>query len=331
MLTFTRLSHPGSLQKAGRMKNPHSEKSPDSETNGSVHSVEKKAGPARWVLFFLLILLVVWVVMFTEVFHVHTESVTEFSTKTAAGTKEEKNPCPSDMVIVPGGPVRSGWTRIDQLGSGGPPPAGETRQVSGFCMDRYEFPNRKGEMPRGDVTYGQAVNACEELEKRLCLEDEWELACAGSKGWAYVYGPERQAGGLVIGQHLLRRRHRGQGHGRRIASTAVGCVASFRHRRTTTLIEQRQLLLVLRQRVPQRCSAVKPQRAERPRLGQPREDRTAQPGTPGKILQGAKRPVATGVFDAFGMGTRQAVKHVEAKAKGRKIADCKLQIANRKF
>lgn len=61
---------------------------------------------------------------------------------------------------------------------------GDTR----FCIDRYEWPNRKGALPARYVSIYQAMDSCFSVGKRLCSTDEWKLACSGPYGWAYPYG-----------------------------------------------------------------------------------------------------------------------------------------------
>ena len=68
---------------------------------------------------------------------------------------------------------------------------GRPFEVSSFCMDRYEFPNRVGEYPRSGVTFNEAKALCTQLGKRLCTEPEWEFACQGSMERLYSYGHDR--------------------------------------------------------------------------------------------------------------------------------------------
>ncbi|WP_437991841.1 formylglycine-generating enzyme family protein [Sorangium sp. So ce145] len=62
-----------------------------------------------------------------------------------------------------------------------------------FCVDRYEWPNRKGELPALLVSWRQAVKACEGVGKRLCTEDEFNFACEGEEMLPYTYGFVRDA------------------------------------------------------------------------------------------------------------------------------------------
>ncbi|MCB1153330.1 SUMF1/EgtB/PvdO family nonheme iron enzyme [bacterium] len=52
-------------------------------------------------------------------------------------------------------------------------------RLAPFAMDRYEYPNREGQMPTGSLTYGEADALCAEAGKRLCTDEEWQAACRG--------------------------------------------------------------------------------------------------------------------------------------------------------
>ncbi len=60
-----------------------------------------------------------------------------------------------------------------------------------FCMDRYEYPNKKGELPTRFVSWIEAGKMCQTQGKRLCYDDEWTLACEGPERRPYPYGWER--------------------------------------------------------------------------------------------------------------------------------------------
>lgn len=87
---------------------------------------------------------------------------------------KDKDPCPSDMVYVP---------------------------KSKICIDRFEWPNQKGERPAIAMTAVQSIfdrkkddndhNAealCASVGKRLCQAEEWTAACRGPKGSDYPFG-----------------------------------------------------------------------------------------------------------------------------------------------
>ena len=57
-----------------------------------------------------------------------------------------------------------------------------------FCMDRFEYPNQKGEYPWIAVSWYEAVDLCAEEGQRLCNEDEWTFACEGDEAMPYPYG-----------------------------------------------------------------------------------------------------------------------------------------------
>ncbi len=57
-----------------------------------------------------------------------------------------------------------------------------------FCIDRYEWPNRSGALPRYMASYTEAQMACEGVGKRLCSDTEWTLACEGPEQRPYPYG-----------------------------------------------------------------------------------------------------------------------------------------------
>lgn len=67
-----------------------------------------------------------------------------------------------------------------------------------FCIDRYEYPNKKGKNPIVVVTWNEAKALCETDHKRLCSEDEWMFACEGEEASPYPNGYERDARACVI-------------------------------------------------------------------------------------------------------------------------------------
>jgi formylglycine-generating enzyme required for sulfatase activity len=71
---------------------------------------------------------------------------------------------------------------------------GESAAAARFCIDVFEFPNRACELPFVFVTPAQAAAICHAQDKRLCTQDEWNLACRGDPSGApdrvYAYGDE---------------------------------------------------------------------------------------------------------------------------------------------
>jgi hypothetical protein len=57
-----------------------------------------------------------------------------------------------------------------------------------FCIDKYEWPNRKKVVPLSFVSLYNAMDSCLSAGKRLCTTDEWTLACTGPYGSKYPYG-----------------------------------------------------------------------------------------------------------------------------------------------
>jgi formylglycine-generating enzyme len=73
------------------------------------------------------------------------------------------------------------------------------------CVDRYEWPNRKGALPLVLVDYHQAQAHCESVNKRLCDEDEWLFACEGEEMLPYVHGYVRDPTRCVVDRLYVER------------------------------------------------------------------------------------------------------------------------------
>ncbi|HTB75387.1 MAG TPA: SUMF1/EgtB/PvdO family nonheme iron enzyme [Polyangiaceae bacterium] len=67
-----------------------------------------------------------------------------------------------------------------------------------FCIDRFEYPNRKGEYPVIYVDWFDAKKMCADQGKRLCTEDEWTFACEGDEALPYPYGYDRDADACLV-------------------------------------------------------------------------------------------------------------------------------------
>jgi formylglycine-generating enzyme len=65
------------------------------------------------------------------------------------------------------------------------------RKKLSFCMDRFEYPNEVGELPRVLTSWVQAGEMCAAQGKRLCTEDEFNFACEGPDMLPYVNGYDR--------------------------------------------------------------------------------------------------------------------------------------------
>ena len=62
-----------------------------------------------------------------------------------------------------------------------------------FCIDRYEWPNRRGAVPPVSLDWYEAKRSCASVGKRLCGDDEWTLACEGPERLPYPYGYSRNS------------------------------------------------------------------------------------------------------------------------------------------
>ncbi len=62
-----------------------------------------------------------------------------------------------------------------------------------FCIDRYEYPNEAGSRPTVSVTWDEARDVCTNEGKRLCVAEEWTLACEGPERKPYPFGFSRDA------------------------------------------------------------------------------------------------------------------------------------------
>jgi hypothetical protein len=71
---------------------------------------------------------------------------------------------------------------------------GGSAEGARFCIDVFEFPDKACELPFVFVTPSQALRLCEAQGKRLCTQDEWNLACRGDPSGGsdrlYAYGDD---------------------------------------------------------------------------------------------------------------------------------------------
>jgi hypothetical protein len=63
-----------------------------------------------------------------------------------------------------------------------------TRARKRYCIDKYEWPNRKGVRPEVMNTFYQAQVKCAAAGKRMCTESEWNFACEGPQMKPFPYG-----------------------------------------------------------------------------------------------------------------------------------------------
>ncbi len=130
-------------------------------------------------------------------------------------TPVAKGPCPADMALIEGSycpaPSEECVAWQESVGPGGKLVKGQCKAFRSpsrcladhhlslrYCMDRYEWPNKKGEKPRTLTSWQEAREMCGAIGKRLCSEDEWSFACEGEAMSPYVYGYERDASACNI-------------------------------------------------------------------------------------------------------------------------------------
>jgi hypothetical protein len=82
------------------------------------------------------------------------------------------------------------------------------RRPMRFCMDRYEWPNKAGELPSLLVSWLDARATCEKIGKRLCTEDEFNFGCEGEAMLPYTYGYVRDATKCNIDRPYRKREHK---------------------------------------------------------------------------------------------------------------------------
>lgn len=125
--------------------------------------------------------------------------------KSLEKTKEELGKtvqCPAGMVPVTGGESDKIWLMRDdgkqeRISS-------EPYKIKPFCMDKFEYPNKKHAKPVVHVSFLDAREKCKKAGKRLCTEREWEWACTNSLDWKYCYGNQFEAWrcnttGVIVG------------------------------------------------------------------------------------------------------------------------------------
>ncbi len=99
----------------------------------------------------------------------------------------EKAECPDGMRLIPAGSFRMGTARDDPM-MGFDEKNQSAVSVGAFCVDVYEYPNRRGAAPKVNVSWAEAKRLCEAKGRRLCSEEEWEKACKGPGHLRYPYG-----------------------------------------------------------------------------------------------------------------------------------------------
>ena len=119
--------------------------------------------------------------------------------------------CPANMIYVRGDycplveqvclswlpePTETQQLRCVEFGYG--TKCSQKTHKKSVCVDKYEAPNKAGEIPVVGVTWYQAMDACKAQGKRLCTASEWTLACEGPERLPYPYGYTRQPAACPI-------------------------------------------------------------------------------------------------------------------------------------
>lgn len=100
--------------------------------------------------------------------------------------------CPAGMRLVSGGTFKQGAEQNDPDKLSDEHPL-QSVEVPPFCIDEYEYPNQAGVAPRINVSWAEAMQACDGAHKRLCTESEWEKACKGPGNARFPYGNDFDA------------------------------------------------------------------------------------------------------------------------------------------
>ena len=95
--------------------------------------------------------------------------------------------CPEGMRLVGAGAFKMGTPPGDPM-MGFDEKALSSVEVPGFCVDIFEYPNKRGVAPTASVGFADAKRLCEAQGKRLCSEAEWEKSCKGPGGAKWPYG-----------------------------------------------------------------------------------------------------------------------------------------------
>lgn len=144
------------------------------------------------------------------------------ATVAASSSEPESETCPEDMVLVSGGYCRNVEERCLEyvMDIEGSPDKSrckrfaeptvctdkQPRREMRFCMDRYEWPNKKGEIPHTLVSWEEAARSCNAVGKRLCTESEFTFACEGEQMQPHATGFVRDDKKCNIDRDWLKRR-----------------------------------------------------------------------------------------------------------------------------
>lgn len=100
----------------------------------------------------------------------------------------DKDKCSGEMVFVPAGWFMMGCNKKKDKKCGPAEFPYHAVWLDPFCIDKYEYPNKKGNKPKRKVRWDEAKSFCGEEGKRLPTEAEWEKAARGTDGRVYPWG-----------------------------------------------------------------------------------------------------------------------------------------------
>lgn len=111
-------------------------------------------------------------------------------------------PCPGGMALAEGlrcsVPIQECLRWVDPpgkpqraCGEFAPVRCTGARRQMRYCIDRHEYTPQGYDLPLVHVSWNEASRICRAMDKRLCLEDEWEFACEGPDALPYPYGLAR--------------------------------------------------------------------------------------------------------------------------------------------
>lgn len=99
-----------------------------------------------------------------------------------------------------------------------------------FCVDRYEYPNTVGVMPKVLASWFEANALCAQQNKRLCRAQEWTFACQGQKWNPYPYGTVRDSTACRIDLgHLSQNWQKGRENGLQTAPAPIKGQVTVNH------------------------------------------------------------------------------------------------------
>ncbi len=95
--------------------------------------------------------------------------------------------CPDGMRPVAAGAFKMGTAPGDPMMGFDEKPL-TSMELGGYCIDTWEYPNKRGASPTASISWADAKRLCEAQKKRLCSEPEWEKACKGPGNAKWPYG-----------------------------------------------------------------------------------------------------------------------------------------------